>query len=71
MADHKAPDYELDEILDLDQPEQFKALFEETRLAIVDLLLERAATTKDLAEALDKPKGTIGHHLSVQINKSR
>lgn len=65
MADHKAPDYELDEILDLDQPEQFKALFEETRLAIVDLLLERAATTKDLAEALDKPKGTIGHHLSV------
>ncbi len=45
--------------------EQFKALFEETRLAIVDLLLERAATNKDLAEALDKPKGTIGHHLSV------
>lgn len=65
MTDHKAPDYELDEILDVDKPQQFKALFEETRLAIVDLLMERAATTKDLAEALGKPKGTIGHHLSV------
>lgn len=65
MADHKAPDYELDDILEVDQLEQFKALFEETRLAIVDLLLERAATNKDLAKALDKPKGTIGHHLSV------
>jgi len=65
MADHKAPDYELDDVLEVDQLEQFKALFEETRLAIVDLLLERAATNKDLAEALDKPKGTIGHHLAV------
>ena len=65
MPDHKAPDYELDEILDIGAPQQFKALFDDTRLAIVDLLLERAATNKDLAEALDKPKGTIGHHLSV------
>jgi DNA-binding transcriptional ArsR family regulator len=65
MADHKAPDYELDHILDIDQPEQFKALFEETRIAIVDLLLERAATIKELAETLGKPKGTVGHHVSV------
>lgn len=65
MTDHGAPDYELDEILEIDQPQQFKALFDETRLAIVDLLLERAATTKDLAATLDKPKGTVGHHLSV------
>lgn len=65
MPDHNAPDYELDEFVDVDRPEQFKALFEETRLAIVDLLLERAATTKDLAGALDKPKGTIGYHLTV------
>lgn len=65
MADHKAPDYDLDQVLDIDRPEQFKALFEETRMAIVDLLLERAATIKELSLTLGKPKGTIGHHVSV------
>lgn len=65
MADHKAPDYVLDDVLIVDQGEQFKALFEDTRLAIVDLLLERAATIKELSEALGKPKGTIGHHVSA------
>lgn len=65
MTDHKAPDYDLDAILNVNRPEQFKALFEETRLKIVDLLLERAATIKELADTLDKPKGTIGHHVGV------
>lgn len=65
MADNTAPDYDLDPTLQFDQPEQYKALFEETRLRIVDLLLERAATIKELALTLDKPKGTVGHHVSV------
>ncbi|WP_166352351.1 ArsR/SmtB family transcription factor [Phytoactinopolyspora limicola] len=59
------PDYELDERLDLTQRAQYRALFEETREQIVSLLLERAATTSDLAVALNKPKGTVGHHLKV------
>ncbi|MGD2044338.1 MAG: winged helix-turn-helix domain-containing protein [Acidimicrobiia bacterium] len=65
MADHKAPGYELDDTLQLEAPDQYKALFEETRLQIVDLLMERAATIKDLSIALDKPKGTVGHHVSA------
>lgn len=65
MVDHKAPGYELEPTLQLETPDQYKALFEETRLQIVDLLMERAATIKDLSLALDKPKGTIGHHVSV------
>lgn len=65
MADHSAPDYELEPTLELESVEQFRALFEKTRSLIVDLLLERAATIKELAEALDKPKGTVGHHVSV------
>lgn len=65
MADHKAPDYDLDAVLRVEEPAQFKALFDETRLQIVDLLLERAATIKELAGTLDKPKGTIGHHVSA------
>jgi DNA-binding transcriptional ArsR family regulator len=65
MADHKAPDYELDQTLTLETPEQYKTLFEKTRLKIVDLLLERAATIKELAETLNKPKGTVGHHVAA------
>ncbi len=44
---------------------QFRALFEDTRLRIADLLLERAATVTELAAVLNRPKGTIGHHVSV------
>lgn len=65
MADHKSPDYDLELTLTVDEPKQLKALFEGTRREIVELLLERAATIKELAETLDKPKGTIGHHVSV------
>ncbi len=44
---------------------QYRALFEDTRLRIVDLLLERAATVSELAGTLEIPKGTIGHHVAV------
>ena len=65
MADHKSPDYELAPTLPLETPDQYRALFDDTRMEIVDLLLERAATTSELAETLDRPKGTIGHHIGV------
>lgn len=73
MADHdeqaeappSTPDYELAETLELTDPAEYRALFEETRQQIVSLLLERAATTSELAEVIGKPKGTIGHHLKV------
>lgn len=65
MADHKAPDYELEPTLTFEGADQYRALFEQTRMQIVDLLLERAATIKELSETLDIPKGTIGHHVSV------
>lgn len=60
MVDH-TPDYELLDSLELDT-EQLRTLFEPTRMTIIELLGERAATTSELAETLDKPKGTIGHH---------
>lgn len=66
MADHTAaPDYELTETLPLTEPAQYRALFEPTRQEIVSILLERAATTSELADVLGKPKGTVGHHLKV------
>lgn len=64
MADHsdaQVPDYDLADTLDLDN-EQMKLLLESTRMQIIDLLSERAATTSQLAEVMGRPKGTIGHH---------
>ncbi len=65
MIAHSGPDYELAEILALDAPEQFKALFDRTRLDIITMLSERAATASELAEAMGRPKGTIGYHVGV------
>jgi DNA-binding transcriptional ArsR family regulator len=65
MADHMVPDYELEETIEVDTPERYRALFEETRLQLVDLVLERAATVTELAATMEKPKGTVGHHMSV------
>jgi DNA-binding transcriptional ArsR family regulator len=35
------------------------------RARIIGLLRERAASTTELAAALESPKGTVGHHLKV------
>jgi DNA-binding transcriptional ArsR family regulator len=58
-------DYELDEILEVRRPDQFRAVGDPTRQKIISLLSERAATTSQLAEALGQPKGSVGHHLKV------
>jgi len=64
IIDHY-PDYELDEVLIVDQPERLRALGDLTRGRIVGLLGQRAASTTELARALDMPKGTVGHHVKV------
>lgn len=64
MADH-SPDYDLDDELHLDDAAQYRALFEPTRMEIVRFLGQRAATVSQLAEALGRPKGTIGHHVDA------
>lgn len=61
----RSPGYDLDDELHLDDAAQYRALFEPTRMEIVRLLGQRAATVSQLAEALDRPKGTIGHHVDA------
>lgn len=66
MADNTTfPDYPMPETMELERPEQYRALFEDTRTQIVRHLSERAATTSELAAVLNKPKGTVGYHLKV------
>ncbi|HUO45275.1 MAG TPA: winged helix-turn-helix domain-containing protein [Acidimicrobiia bacterium] len=63
IPEHSVPDYELDDQASLTS-EQIKVLFDQTRLTIADLLGERAASVSQLARALDRPKGTIAHHIT-------
>ena len=67
MADHNPAKQELAEregMLYM-TPEQASLFSDETRNQIMTLLAERPATTKQIAEALDKPKGSVGHHLKA------
>jgi DNA-binding transcriptional ArsR family regulator len=59
-----APGYELAPTLPL-SPDQLKVFFDDTRTTILDLLSDSAATTTQIAKALDMPKGTVGHHMKV------
>ena len=58
-------DYEADDVLVVDQPEQLRALSDELRSRIVALLRERARSTQELSGELGIPKGTVGYHLKV------
>ncbi len=64
-VDRHALDYDLDDVVEASTNEQMKALADDTRVDILDLLLEKAATVSQLAEVLGKPKGTIGYHAKV------
>jgi DNA-binding transcriptional ArsR family regulator len=59
------PDYDLERGLDVDTPQQLKAIGDETRSDILSLLNERAATVSQLADTLGRPKGSVGHHVKV------
>jgi DNA-binding transcriptional ArsR family regulator len=64
-ADASPPDYELAERLALTRPDQVQALSHSNRNTILGLLHERAATVSELAEALQRPKSTVAHHVRV------
>jgi DNA-binding transcriptional ArsR family regulator len=52
-------------VIEVRDEEQLRAMVDSTRRRILSLLRERAASTTELAEALDQPKGTVAHHVKV------
>lgn len=56
MAGQSTPDYEFADTLELEDPLQYRALFEEARLRIVDLLSEWAATVLLALYPTDRPR---------------
>jgi DNA-binding transcriptional ArsR family regulator len=59
------PDYELADRIGLTKPSQVKAISHPVRTTILGLLHERAASVKELAVAVERPKSTVAHHVKV------
>jgi DNA-binding transcriptional ArsR family regulator len=67
-VNRQIPDYDLDDMLVVTAPEQLRALADPLRGTLLELLLERAATVTELAEAVDRPKGTVAYHVSLLVD---
>src|SRR3546814_14697174 len=59
------PDDELAGRAPLTTPAQVRAIGHPLRTTILGLLHERAATVTQLAEATERPKSTVAHHVKV------
>jgi DNA-binding transcriptional ArsR family regulator len=64
----QVPDYDLVDKVVVTQPAELRALADPLRTVLLDLLLERAATVKELASAVGRPKSTVAHHVNVLVN---
>ncbi len=68
MSDVTRRDYELDDEVDASEPAQLKALGDPLRMQICDLVLERSMSVTELAERVDRPKGTVAYHVDVLVD---
>jgi DNA-binding transcriptional ArsR family regulator len=66
--EHAIPDYDLEEMLVVDAPEQLRALADPLRDTLLELVLERAATVTELAKAVDRPKSTVAYHVNLLVD---
>jgi DNA-binding transcriptional ArsR family regulator len=64
-SNHPLPDYELDDLRVVTSTDQLKAMFHPLRGVLLDLVLERAATVKDLAVAVKRPPSTVAYHVGI------
>jgi DNA-binding transcriptional ArsR family regulator len=67
-VNEQIPDYELDDMLVVTAPQQLRALADRLRTTLLELLLERAATVTEMAQAVDRPKSTIAYHVNLLVD---
>ena len=61
-------DYELDTEVHVDHSRQLKAMADPLRSQILDLVLDRAASVTELAEAVGRPKSSVAYHVDVLVD---
>jgi len=59
------PDYELEDLRIVGSRVELRALADGLRDLLLELMLERAATVKELAAAVGKAKSTVAYHVGV------
>jgi DNA-binding transcriptional ArsR family regulator len=67
-VNEQIPDYDLDEMLVVTAPEQLRALADPLRSTLLELLLERAATVTEMAQAVDRPKSSVAYHVNLLLD---
>lgn len=67
-VNQQIPDYDLDDMVVVTAPEQLRALADPLRGTLLELLLERAATVTELAQAVDRPKSTVAYHVNLLVD---
>jgi DNA-binding transcriptional ArsR family regulator len=67
-ADEQIPDYDLDDMVVVTAPGQLRALADPLRRILLELLLERAATVTEMAQAVDRPKSTVAYHVNLLLD---
>jgi DNA-binding transcriptional ArsR family regulator len=64
----RIPDYDLDEMIVVSAPVQLRALADDLRGTLLELVLERAASVTELAEAVGRPKSTVAYHVNQLVD---
>lgn len=59
------PDYDLEDLRIVSDPQVLKALFHPLRGTLLELTLERAASVAELAEAVERPKSSVAYHVGI------
>ncbi len=60
--------YDLDEFVEVDTVARMKALADPLRVELTELVLERAMSVTELAERVDRPKGTVAYHVNQLVD---
>ncbi len=69
-VNEQIPDYDLDETVVVTAPGQLRALADPLRRTLLELLLERAATVTEMAQAVGRPKSTVAYHVNLLVATS-
>jgi DNA-binding transcriptional ArsR family regulator len=67
-SDAQIPDYDLEEMVVVTAPAQLRALVDPLRGTVLELLHERAATVRELAAAVGRPKSTVAYHVNLLVD---
>jgi DNA-binding transcriptional ArsR family regulator len=62
------PDYDLEDLRVVSSPQELRAMADPLRATILELVLERAATVAELADAVSRPKSSVAYHVGVLVD---